>query len=126
MPALPTQAFDQPRPRVVIWFKIYSGVLCVLYFLTAAASLIFFLADPADLEMSAGEARAIAAVLLVMGVVLLAVCLVPLVTQPRPWLWTYDLVIICMGMTSACFVPAGIPLLIFWFKPETRRYFGKN
>jgi hypothetical protein len=33
-------------------------------------------------------------------------------------------VIICLGMTSACFLPVCIPLLIFWIKPETKLYFG--
>lgn len=50
----------------------------------------------------------------------------PLVLGPWPWLWTYDLVIICLGMTSTCILPASIPLLIFWLKPETKRYFGKS
>ena len=42
------------------------------------------------------------------------------------WLWIYDLIIICLGMTSACFWPAVIPLLIFWLKPETKRHFGRR
>jgi hypothetical protein len=38
--------------------------------------------------------------------------------------WVYDLVLICMGMTSAGCIPACVPLPIFRIKPETKRCFG--
>lgn len=34
------------------------------------------------------------------------------------------IVAIAMGMTSACCMPAAIPLLIFWINDKTRKYFG--
>lgn len=66
------------------------------------------------------------ALMLLIGLGLFAACLLPLLVSPRSWLWTYDLVIICLGMSSACFLPACIPLLIFWLKPDTKRYFGRS
>ena len=48
------------------------------------------------------------------------------VVRPRPWVWTYDLVVICFGFTSACFFPFCIPLLIFWLKPPVKEWFGKK
>ena len=96
-----------------------------MYLAVAASSLMFFLADPVTLEMSRLGALVMGSVLLLMGLGLLVASLLPLVLRPRPWLWTYDLVIICLGMTSACFLPACIPLLIFWLKPGMKSYFGK-
>jgi hypothetical protein len=29
-------------------------------------------------------------------------------------------------MTSACFLPACIPLLIYWIKPDVKAYFGRT
>jgi len=112
-------------PKVIGWFRIYTGFLCLLYLGTAAYSLYFFLADPADTEMSATAARRTGVFLLVSGLGLFGACLLPLVLRPRPWLWTYSLVLICLGMTSACILPASIPLLKWWSKPETKKYFGK-
>jgi hypothetical protein len=66
------------------------------------------------------------AILLFFSIAMFGACLLPLVVQPRPWLWTYDLIVICAGMTSLCFLPASIPLLIFWMKPEIKSYFGKT
>jgi hypothetical protein len=121
----PDTAINQP-PKVLLWFKIYCGFLCLLYLALVAFSLFFFFADPSDTELSEIEARITGVLMLVIGVALFVVCLLPLILTPRPWLWTFDLVVICLGMTSACFLPACIPLLIFWLKPETKRYFGKS
>ena len=121
----PSQATATERPKVIKWFKVYCGVLSFLYLAVMAMSLFFLFADPADVEMSAAGARLTGMLLLGLGLVLCAACLLPLILSPRPWLWTYDLVIICLGMTSACFLPACIPLLIFWLKPEAKRFFGK-
>jgi hypothetical protein len=118
-------AINQP-PKVLLWFKIYCGFLCLLYLATAAFSLFLFFANPSNPEMSQTEARVLGVLLLVAGLLMFGVCLLPLILAPRPWLWTFDLVVICLGMTSACFLPACIPLLIFWLKPETKRYFGKS
>jgi len=43
----------------------------------------------------------------------------------RPWAWTMGMVLICLGLTSVCTIPACIPLLIFWLRPETKAFFGK-
>lgn len=114
------------RPKVILWFKVYAAVLAVIYLGLAAASLIFFLGDPAELGTSREGALVIGVLFLLMGLVLFGVFLLPLIVAPMPWLWTYDLVLICIGMTSACFIPACVPLLIFWMKPETKAHFGRQ
>ena len=112
------------RPGVVTWFKVYAGILCILY-LFLAFGAFFFIADPTDVDLSPELAKVMGWVALVMGLGLFAACLLPLVMSPRPWLWIYDIVIICLGMTSACFIPICVPLLIFWLKPEVKLYFGR-
>ncbi len=68
----------------------------------------------------------IGAFLLMLSLVLLVACFLPFVLKPRPWLWIYHLVIICLGLTSPCFMPFSIPLLVFWIKPETKAFYGKS
>lgn len=111
---------------MIRWFKAYTAFLCMLYLACMAFSFFLLVANPAKPEMSALEARILGAVLLLVGGALFAACLVPLLVRPRPWVWTYDLVVICLGMTSACFLPACIPLLIYWLKPETKAWFGRR
>jgi MFS family permease len=114
------------RPAVLPWFHAYCWLLCVLYLGVVAFSLVFCFADPADLEMPRAAAVVVGTLILVMGVTLFVASSIPLLLRPRPWLWTYGLVLICLGMTSACFLPICIPLLLRWIKPEVKRYFGRE
>jgi hypothetical protein len=113
------------QPKVVCWFKVYSTVLGLIYLAVGGLGVFFLLLDPGQLEMPATQARAMGLVFILLGLILAAVFFLPLVLSPRPWVWVYDLVLICIGMTSACFIPACIPLLIFWVKPQTKAWFGR-
>jgi len=59
-----------------------------------------------------------------MGLALCAAIGVGLLAPRRKWGWVYALVVICLGLTSCCTMPACIPLLIFWLKPETKAYYN--
>lgn len=113
------------KPKVVSWFIAYDIVLCVMYALVIVLGLVFLLMPHADLDMGPVEALIIGGMFLGIGLIFLVACLVPLFISPRPWVWIYNLVVICIGMTSACTLPFCIPLLIFWLKPETKRYYGR-
>jgi predicted membrane channel-forming protein YqfA (hemolysin III family) len=113
------------RPTLVRWFYVYCGVLCVIYLAVAACSLPFFLIEPSELDMGKTEAVFVGVMMLVMGLVFFVLFLMPFFLPQRPWVWVFDLVLICIGMTSACFLLACVPLLLFWLKPETKAWFGK-
>lgn len=113
------------KPGVITWFYVYCWILCIMYSVVMFASIIFFVVDPAKLEMAASDACITGAVMLLGGGVFFVFGLLPLIFRPRPWLWVYDLIVICLGLTSCCFWPICIPLIIFWIKPETKQYFGR-
>lgn len=113
------------RPAVVRWFYVYCGVLCAIYLAVAACCLPFFLIEPSELDMGKTEAVLMGVMMLVMGLVFFVLFLMPFFLPQRPWVWVFDLVLICIGMTSACFLLACVPLLLFWVKPETKAWFGK-
>lgn len=113
------------QPQVVVWFRVYAVFLVLLYLLVAAASLFFFFLPESELDMGRREALFVGTLFLVMGLGLALACLPPLVAGPRPWVWVYSLVMICLGMTG-CTLPACVPLLIFWIRPEVKAYYGKD
>ena len=115
-----------PRPAAVTWFLVYCGVLCALYLVLVACGVLVLAMGPAKLDMKPVEATVTGVLLTVLGGAFLAVSAAPFFLPARPWVWIYDLVVICIGMTSACFLPASIPLLIFWMKPEVKAYFGRS
>jgi len=104
-------------PKAIRWFKIYSGVQCFLYL---AFSLFCFFAYPAETEIEEEGAHVAAALQLVVGLAFLGAWVLPNFVPPQPWLWTYNLVVIWLGIQNACMLPASIPMLKNWHKPETK------
>ena len=121
-PLMPAQA----RPAAVKWFLVYCGVLSAMYLGLLACGIVVLVLGPAQLDMTPSAAALTGGILTGVGAAFLAVSAAPFLLPPRPWVWIYDLVVICVGMTSACFLAASIPLLIFWIKPDVKAYFGRS
>jgi hypothetical protein len=98
--------------------------MALLYLTMAAVGVGFLFMEP-DRDMSEAEAKVMGVLMLVFGLVF---C-VPYASVPflprKSWVWILGLVLICIGLTSACCLPASIPLLIFWIKPEMKAFYGK-
>ena len=65
-------------------------------------------------------------VLAVTGAVLHSACFSAFFLPRRPWAWVVHLVLIALGLTSCCTLPASVPLLVWWLKPETQAWFGRR
>ncbi|MEM7700031.1 MAG: hypothetical protein AAF236_16670 [Verrucomicrobiota bacterium] len=121
-----------PKPKVVTWFKVYAWVLAVIYlililagvFLALMPSLDFFDGEipEADLAMM----PILGGVYVVFGLLFLVAFVIGIFTDRQRGAWVYNLVLICIGMTSGCFIAASVPLLIFWLKPECKAYYGRD
>ncbi len=116
-----------PRPPVVVWYKAYCALLTFTYMAVAALGVFFIVArhSLADAENPPEGFLLGGLVCVVVGSFFAAPCLAALFLPPRPWVWIYHLVIICVGMTSACCIPICVPLLVFWIRPDTKAYFGR-
>jgi hypothetical protein len=111
-------------PSVVTWFRVYAGFMALVYL--ALFSLGIFLVllpvySPSGLHPPDSFLGIIYAV---MGFVLAIPFAVGVALRPARWVWTYNLVLICFGMLSACSWPITIPLLIYWINAETKAYYG--
>jgi len=108
------------------WFVVYCILMALLYLALVGLGFGYLLVEPAKLEVNSSEAEFLGPVFIVAGLLLFF----PFVSAPflprKPWVWIFDLVLICIGLTSACCLPAAIPLLIFWLKPETKLFFGRD
>lgn len=125
-------ALPPSNPPVLTWFRVYAGGLTFIYFaLIAVLTLTYFYGFPRGFSEKDLNGMppwvfqiywfVLIAVCLVLGIAFLVSFFLP----RKPWAWVYDLVLICIGFTSACCLPACIPLLIYWLKPEAKAYFGK-
>lgn len=114
-----------PPPSVLTWYKAYCIAMAVMY-LAVSLFAMWYLRE-ADVLPEGPDAPPPAGLwmMLVLSLGLMAVFAAPLAFPPRPWVWVYGIVMIAIGMTSACCLPATIPLLIFWIKPQIKQYFGR-
>ena len=91
-----------------------------------AGRLFCFFAFPAETENEREGARIGSALQLVVSLGFLGAWVLPNFVPPRPWLWTYNTVVLWIGSLNTCMLPASIPLLKNWHKLETKKYFGKS
>ena len=120
-----------PPPPVLLWYRVYLGAMAALYAgcLAVGIVLLWYRDELAGWGSSPEDPRT----LLVYGVVLAAtgallhsVYFTAFFLPRRPWAWVVHVVLIAIGLTSCCTMPAAIPLLVFWMKPETQAWFGRR
>src|SRR4030042_446442 len=112
------------KPKVCSWFVGYCVLMCLIYLFIIGVGLLYpKFADIVDEEDMA--VKIAGPIYVIVGLIFFIPFAIAPFLKPTPGVWIYDLVLICFGMTSCCCLPAAIPLLIFWIKPETKSYFGK-
>ena len=112
-------------PAVYNWFVVYCILMALLYLALAAMGIVFMFSEP-DPEMSAAEAKVMGSVFIILGLIFFVPYAIAPLLPRKSWVWVLGLVLICIGLTSACCLPACIPLLIFWLKPEMKQFYGRH
>jgi hypothetical protein len=108
------------------WYRIYCGCLIMLYFALAALGLFLVAFVPDTGAREDTEVYITGMVYGILGLIFGIIFLIALLLPRKPWNWIVGIIMIALGMTSCCTLPALIPLLIYWLKPETKVYFGRN
>lgn len=118
------------RPPVVGWYKVYAVFMAILYavcFIGGAFLLRYKDLVAANVPDTTGTELMVNAVLLIaIGIPLFVLYGVALILPNKPWAWIYHIIMIAIGLTSCCTWLITIPLLVFWLKPETQAYFGRD
>lgn len=126
-----------PGPPPVWWWYVGYCVLVVLFGLVVGATGLFGLLAPDSMaqqqagmlealgmDISPAQIAANSAMQVAMAAVwILAYSIAPFLPR-TPRVWGVHAVLIAFSFTACCCVPAAIPLLVFWMKPETRAHFG--
>jgi MFS family permease len=117
---------SRSKPGVITWYRAYSALMTLLYLFFVVVGIFFLTVAPTDRNMSSEEAQITGGIMFFMGIVLAIPFAIGTFLPQKPWAWVFGLVLICIGLTSVCCMPATIPLLIHWIKPETKFYFGRT
>lgn len=112
-------------PPVWRWYIVYVVAMALMYLAVTVLGVVLMVVDlptrSDDLPL-AFQGGLMAVIGLPFFLLYAAAPFVP----RRPWAWVFHLVLICIGLTSACCALASIPLLIFWLKPEMKLAFGRS
>lgn len=115
------------RARVWPYYVAYTVAMAIMYLAVIAFGVVALAAgDDAVVQDSGLPPSVMAVILIVVGLPLLGLYAAAPFLPKKPWAWTYHVVLIAISLTSACCMVAGIPLLIFWVKPETKAMFGRQ
>ena len=112
------------RPPVIRWFQAYCAVLCA----ACVAVVAFVVKHTPDRPALPGDWMwtVWTHLLQFLPASLAVASLAPFVLPRRPWVWVYDMVIICVGMPTGWLLPFSVPLLVFWLKPEVKAWFDQD
>lgn len=114
-----TPAALNPNPAVKTFQRIYVLLMLLLYTALFAGSVAAaFYRDTLSVELDTPPGE-LAVLLLCYGVLAAALAIIFLIGlfwNRGMGGWIYNLILICLGLTSCCTWPMTIPLLIFWIK----------
>ncbi|QQS40557.1 MAG: hypothetical protein IPM63_14470 [Acidobacteriota bacterium] len=112
--------------KTFFWYRVYCGGMFALYG-TLVVMAIWLVFAGTNLQMDDPEGAVAAGVIYGgIGAIFAVVYGVALLLPRKPFNWIVGIVMIAIGLTSCCFLPATVPLIIFWLKPETKAYFGRE
>ena len=114
--------------KTFFWYRVYMGFMTALYVaVTVFGGLAIYLSqNVANNAREAEEFLINGIVCFIVGIPLSLAFAIGLFLPRKSWNWIVGFVYIAIGLTSCCLLPATIPLLIFWIKPETKAFFGRN
>ena len=112
--------------KAFLWYRVYCGVMVAIYLAVMGLGIAFIVIQPETTEQSPAEVLILGTINAVLGAIFFPIFAVALFLPRKSWNWIVGIVMMAIGMTSCCFLPFLIPLLIYWLKPETKAYFGRN
>ncbi|REJ75927.1 MAG: hypothetical protein DWQ47_09860 [Acidobacteria bacterium] len=111
--------------NVVFWFRVYSAGMLVLSLVPVAFGLILF-ALSISRETRDPEGDLLAALIFgSAGLFLAGLSLVGVFIRRKPSAWSFGWFLIILGIISCILLPAAIPLLVYWLKPDLKIFLGR-
>jgi len=112
-------------PAVVMWFKLYAGLLAFSNLLMVPSGIVMAIMSFVIDEPDASVVFLLSSLVMIFGGLVLSVLFaVPIFLKPRPWVWIYSVIIIAMTMMQLCCLPLAVPLVYYWVREDNRRYHG--
>ncbi len=128
MQAQPASPDGAPLPPdelpVWPWYVTYCIFMALVYLACIGLGGLLLVVDPSDIDADRVEAIIYGVMLIVVSLPLMVGFAAAPFLPRKGWAWIAGLLLIGLGMTSCCCLPACLPLLLQWIKPETKAWFG--
>ena len=121
----PPAHVDDPRPRVIFWYRGYAAVMLLTSLaLLAFATFLGWAQTRPEVAIGASSAALHAQTIVLFLVAMACVALYATATfMPfKPWAWTLGLIVIALGVPGVTIVVC-LPLLLAWLKPNVKAAF---
>jgi hypothetical protein len=112
--------------RTYFWYRMLCSVIVVSGIFWAIIGLLAILGSFNQTGKEASDAFTGGLFMLLSGGIPAIICLLGVIFPPRSWSWIFGILVLVLAVFSCVFSPFAIALLIFWMKPETQSYFGRN
>ena len=112
--------------RTFFWYRVYCASLAVLYLAVTVFGIVLTTVPMETRRYDRDELVLMGFIYAILGAIFFVVFAVAFFLPPKPYNWIVGIVMLAIGMTSCCFLPAVVPLFIYWIKPETQAFFGRK
>lgn len=112
---------DQP-PGVVLFFRLYTGILAVLGAALVVLGFVLIVTATGPAVRARQELIG-AAFYVVLGAAASVAHAIAFFGGRRGWVHTFGLLLIGFASLSCCCLPISLPLLLAWNKPEVKRWY---
>lgn len=119
-----THAGASQAPAVQKWYLLFCVAMALSCLPLVLLGFDFLSNGQRNREMSPQEAQVLGFIFIGMGLVLFALYAAAPFLPRRRWAWVVGIVLIVFSMSGTCCLPAAIPLLIVWVKPENKVFYG--
>lgn len=112
--------------RTYFWYRMLCSVIVVSGIFWASLGLMAILGSYSPNTENPSSAFKSGLFMLLSGGIPALLNLLGVIFPPRSWSWVFGILLLVLALLSCVFAPFAIALIIFWMKPETQTFFGRN
>ncbi len=116
------------KPAAVTWYSVFCIASAIFYLFVVAGGVVYWIAAEEMANGNRGDEmmlKVVGAMFCVFGFAMSLLYTSGLFFQKGNGGWVFGMVLIAISLTGICFI-AGVPLLVFWVKPEIKQYFASR
>lgn len=125
-PANSTLQHSKTGQRTHFWYRIFCSIIVIPGLVIAILGFVAIIGSFGGDVDDPSSAFAGGIMFMLVGGVPALFYIFGVVLPAKPFHWFYGIFLLIFGILSCGLAPLAIPLLIFWFKPETQAYFERN